>query len=231
MIFHRSRKQSNRSPLYYSVRKLNCVSYSPKQQSGHCWLTCYIYQSYFDLTWWFSIQMLMSVRNSWTAATTMPTVTTLWARMNVFAKMVLRETVACVLVRFNWGEHFATPCKLYRKLRLLAVLSLVIRSRPGYQCYIILTEQVLLNPVKGITVSVFLTLMKHRNQRKNSQWLPKELTTKWKKKSKLGTRYSSVPPSDIFAHTSAARPWLDWLKWDCPAGNLNSKLTRTHLDT
>lgn len=117
MIFHRSRKQSNRSPLYYSVRKLNCLSYSPKQRSGHCWLTCYISQSYFDLTWWFSIQMLMSVRNSWTAATTMPTVTTLWARMNVFAKMVLRETVACVLVRFNWGEHFATPCKLYRKLR------------------------------------------------------------------------------------------------------------------
>ena len=53
--------------------------------------------------------MLMSVRNSWTAATTMPTVTTLWARMNVFAKMVLLGTVACVLVRIQLGSALCYP--------------------------------------------------------------------------------------------------------------------------
>ena len=53
--------------------------------------------------------MLMSVRNSWTAATTMPTVTTLSARMNVFAKVVLRGTVACVLVRIQLGSALCYP--------------------------------------------------------------------------------------------------------------------------
>ena len=53
--------------------------------------------------------MLMSVRNSWTAANTMPTVTTLWARMNVFAKMVLLGMVACVLVRIQLGSAIRYP--------------------------------------------------------------------------------------------------------------------------